>query len=302
MLAFAPAGASEFRALPPEEGGAVLAASDDFTSELSPADLSIRLRRADGGNLDDLRALYRSATLAWTPAEEARLAAMVARAQARLEALAGWLPEEIGFIKTSEAADGGFPHTRGAAIIWGPALPESEGQLDFIFYHELWHVLSRHNAARRDEMYALIGFEPCASMAWPAALRKGRLTNPDAPRDMHVIPYQDGLYLMPRLMTTGRYDAARPQFGDYLLPQFVVTTRDAQGRCAPAADGAILDSRTAAPFVFAAAGANTSYIIHPEEILADNFAQLMIGRADAPNPEVQARLAEWLGYRAPAAD
>jgi hypothetical protein len=33
-------------------------------------------------------------------------------------------------------------------------------------------------------------------------------------------------------------------------------------------------------------GRNTEYIIHPEEILADNFAMLVMGDQNVPSPEI----------------
>ena len=33
-------------------------------------------------------------------------------------------------------------------------------------------------------------------------------------------------------------------------------------------------------------GKNTSYVINPEEIMADNFAYTLIGKKDLPNPEI----------------
>ena len=33
-------------------------------------------------------------------------------------------------------------------------------------------------------------------------------------------------------------------------------------------------------------GLNTKYIIHPEEILADNFVILVQGKTDIPSPEI----------------
>ena len=38
-------------------------------------------------------------------------------------------------------------------------------------------------------------------------------------------------------------------------------------------------------------GRNTDYVIHPEEILADNFEYLLIGRPNLPSPDIQRRLA-----------
>ena len=42
-------------------------------------------------------------------------------------------------------------------------------------------------------------------------------------------------------------------------------------------------------------GRNTDYIIHPEEILADNFKLLLVGKADVSSPDVLRRLRAVLG-------
>jgi hypothetical protein len=47
--------------------------------------------------------------------------------------------------------------------------------------------------------------------------------------------------------------------------------------------------------LFATIGRNTGYIIHPDEILADNAGLLAYPRRDPPSPELLARLAELLG-------
>jgi hypothetical protein len=44
-------------------------------------------------------------------------------------------------------------------------------------------------------------------------------------------------------------------------------------------------------------GQNTSYLIHPEEILADNFALLVLGMEDVPSPEILKRIRAILGQR-----
>jgi hypothetical protein len=46
-------------------------------------------------------------------------------------------------------------------------------------------------------------------------------------------------------------------------------------------------------------GRNTNYIIHPEEILADNFALLVLGEQKVPSPEIPQRMKEVL-MRKPA--
>ena len=46
-------------------------------------------------------------------------------------------------------------------------------------------------------------------------------------------------------------------------------------------------------------GNNTDYIIHPEEILADNFALLVLGEHNMPSPEIPQKMREIL-LRKPA--
>jgi hypothetical protein len=44
-------------------------------------------------------------------------------------------------------------------------------------------------------------------------------------------------------------------------------------------------------------GRNTNYIIHPEEILAENFALLMMDKHDVPSPEILKKMQDVLGRK-----
>ncbi|HWA01458.1 MAG TPA: hypothetical protein VG841_14195 [Caulobacterales bacterium] len=293
LSACAPARGAEFVLATPEQGAAALTADDDFMRALSPADLALRLKR-DGGALADLRALYRSSTLAWSDAERGRLAAALARHQSQFAALARWLPETVYLAKNSEGVDGGLPHTRGATIFFGPNLPNDDVELDKVLVHELFHVLSRRNAAQHDALYALIGFQHCASVAMPEELKARLLTNPDAPTIEWVAPGPDeGAFMAPVLtVDPPHFTPAKPHFMQYLGVHFYAFTRDAAGACSIGAQ--IEPQRVLAPLT-ASAGRNTGYVIHPEEILADNFEQMLTGRTDEPDPWVYQRLAAFLG-------
>lgn len=279
------------------EGAATFSADDEFTAVLTPADLSIRVRRV-GATMAELRAVYTEAPRAWSQAERARLEAMFARRAGQLTRLEHLLPARVLLMKSSGAADTALPHTRGAMINMGPALPADDSALDSLFFHELFHVLSRHNSARHDEMYALVGFEPCPLLL-PDDVRARTITNPDAPLLLHAAPFgAGGRMLAPVLFAEpALYDAAHPGFSDYFNLRFLAFERTSAGCAAVMADGAPLavPPQEAMAALYAAAGRNTDYVLHPEELLADNFAQLMMDRTDAPSPEVQARLAAWLG-------
>lgn len=281
-----------------EQGAAALSADDEFMAVVTAADIAIRVRRA-GAAKEELRQVYAEAPRAWTSAETARLSAMLTRHAARLDQLARWLPPSVLLIKSSGAADTGLPHTRGAAINLGVALPDDDAELDSLFFHELFHVLSRHNAARHDEMYAIVGFERC-EIALPDALRAQTITNPDAPLVRHAAPLSaPGRLVAPVLFANPPvFDPAHPDFGHYFQLRFLIADRGANGGCAlDLAEGepVALPASEAVAAIHAVAGRNTDYVLHPEELLADNFSQAMMGRADAPDPQVQVRLMQFLG-------
>jgi hypothetical protein len=297
----APAAALEVTPATPAQAVAIVTAQDEVIQAMTPADLSIRLH--GGTSREALLRQYAAAVEPWSDAESARLTAMVARHRAQLDAIARWLPDQVLLIKNTRDIDGGLPHTRANAILFGPNLPTSDAELDELFLHELWHVLSRHNAARHDEIYALIGFQPCTSVALPDDLRARLVTNPDAPLTRWGVATRaqgHAILLAPLLVAEPAvYDPAHPGFTDYFALRFIGLTRHADGSCAPYAAVPFIAPDAAMPALFAAAGHNTDYVLHPEELLADNFAQLMTAKPNVPDPQVQARLAHWLGIEAP---
>jgi hypothetical protein len=293
-----PAQPQHFIIATPAQAAPIFTADDEFMAVVTPADISIRTRSAEGTRADLVRT-YAGAFEPWTDAETARLEAMLARRGAQLESIARWLPESVLMVKSNGAADTSLPHTRGNAINMGQQLPATDDGLDGLFFHELFHVLSRRNAARHDEMYAIVGFVPC-SVDLPANVRDQTVTNPDAPLlRWATAPDAAGRSIVPVLFgNPPRWDPAQPQFNRYFNLRFLQATTNAAGQCAVTIEnGQPVDipGDQAVPAIHAVAGANTNYVLHAEELLADNFSQLMMGRADAPNPEVQARLAAFLG-------
>ena len=295
--AAAPEGAV-FTLATPEEGAAVLRTPDAYLNAVSPADLSIWLRRSDdGATAADLGEHLAANARAWNATERARLDAMLTRISPRLRPLEAWLPPRILIAAVTREAAQDADFTRGATIFLAGLQP-TEAALDERFFHEVFHLLSRHNPDRRDDLYAVIGFAPCRPMALPGALRARLLTNPDAPDIEHAAPIsaEDPTLLTTPLLLASppRYDTSRPAFFDYLRLRFIPLRRDASGGCAPTADVTLTQAQLF-DAVAQGAGRNTQYALHPEEILADNFAQMMMGRRDAPNPEVYDRLSAVLG-------
>lgn len=283
------------------EGAAIASANDEVVRAWTPADINVRTQ--GGASRENLRRRYAAGVEAWSASDRARLTAMLARHQAQLNSIARWLPREVLLIRNSDAIEGGLPHTRANAILFGDHLPAQDAALDSLFMHELWHVLSRHNASRHDQLYALIGFQPCRRVTLPASLRARLLTNPDAPITRWGVPSAAqgaNVLIAPLLLAEPAvYDAHHPQFTHYLGLRYIGLRRAADGSCTPYQAVPFIDPDAAVAAIYAVAGHNTEYTLHPEELLADNFEQLMMAKPNVPDPQVQARLAAWLGITPP---
>lgn len=288
-----PAAAVEFAFATPEQGAAVLTQRDDFMAAVTPLDLAIRLQRNDDLSVDALADLYAANTLDWSPEERARLQASIERVAPRLALYQHLLPARMLLIKSTRRVDAGFAFTRGDDIVMGAGLPDDDARLDSLLAHEVFHVLSRRNADRRDAIYAAIGFVRCAAVTLPAEIEARRFTNPDAPVIAHVFPLGEGdvgAVSTPVLVSNrAAFDPTEPDMPRYIGVELPTLQRDAAGTCAPAATAVSREETMAA--LRRRTGGNTNYILHAEEIAADNFAQMVTGRADAPDPQVYVRLA-----------
>lgn len=279
----------------PAEASAVFAADDDFMRRVSPADISVRLRQPSGSKAE-LQAVYAAAPQAWSAEERARLEAMIARRGPQTAILSDYLPDRILLVKTDGSADTSLPHTRANAINLGQALNPDDDALDTLFFHELFHVLSRENSARHADMYALIGFRRCAFTP-PPELADAMITNPDAPDVAWGAPLGEDLLVPVLIADPARYDPAQPDFGSYFDLRFYRAEGEGEDCELTLQDGApvAVAPQEAMAAIQAAAGRNTTYVLHPEEILADNFAQAMMGRTgEVPDPQVHAALLSWL--------
>src|SRR5262249_49774814 len=156
----------------------------------------------------------------------------------------------------------------------------------------VFHVLSSHNPPLREALYATIGFKRCPEVALPEALARRKITNPDAPVNEHYATVaHDGrpIEIMPVLISSAeQYDPRRGgNLFSYLQFRLLVLEDD-NGvlRLALTNGQPILLGPNSVPGFHELIGRNTSYIIHPEEILAENFVHLINGRINLPTQRV----------------
>jgi len=278
-----------------EEGTRILGTADDFSQRMSPFDRSLRMRKAGSFSEQEFLAYAGSNVMAWSDAEREGVTAAFRNIQPQLEALSLKLPQVVHIIKTSGLEEGGAAYTRANAIIIPEAIlgapPE---EIERLICHELFHVMSRGNPELREKLYQSIGFEYCGEVPFPAQLLSRKMTNPDAPRNDHCIQVKFGnnsRWAVPILYSdVMTYD---PERGGEILEylQFKIMLVDWPDKAAGAipsklSQGAELLGLSKVSGFFEQVGRNTGYIIHPEEILADNFVLLVRQKSDIPSPAI----------------
>jgi hypothetical protein len=286
-----------------EQGKKILTARDDFVRRMSPFDRAARLKTDREVSEKEYLAFVGKNVLAWTAAEKQKVVASFKGAGPELRSLSLPFPKKVLFIKTTGKEEGGAAYTRANAIVFPKdVLRGPSAGIRKTICHELFHVLSRANPDLRHKLYAAIGFQKCREVAFPSGLASRKITNPDAPKNDHCIRLKvDGMdqWVVPILFSrTEKYDTERGgEFFHYLeFRLLLVERKKGSSSVKPMYDGEnpkLAGLHQVSGF-FEQVGRNTGYIIHPEEILADNFALLVIRQGNLPSPEIIEKMKEIL--------
>jgi hypothetical protein len=275
------------------DGAAALTRRDDYIKGMSPFDRQVRPRTDRDVSEDELLAFMAGNVVPWTDADVKKLTPLIEDLASKAAPWKLKLPPVVLLVKTTGREEGGAAYCRGPAIVLPQNLVGADpARLAKYLPHELFHVLSSHNPKLRDALYATIGFRPSNEVQLPEPLRSRKISNPDAPVIRHYITVtQDGrqMELVPVLYSKKpRYDAAGGANLFAYLTFKLMQVENADGRWRPVlVDGnpVLLDPDDVAGY-HEQIGRNTRYIIHPEEILADNFVFLLDGRIDLPTPRI----------------
>lgn len=263
------------------EGRAVLEASDDFIAALSPFDRAVRLGSADGASAEAFLARVGEGAAEWTDPDRQAVARALAAVAPPLARFRLPFPERVLLVKTAGGTEGNAAFTRGPAIFLPAGMLRGRGDaVERLLVHELFHVLSRAAPGLRERLYAAIGFVRCGVPVLPPALDARRITNPDAPHNAHCIRVVHGgrpVWGVPILFSEST-DPGRGLFASMRSKLLLVERRDdAPPVALGAGDSVRMIDFEAAEGFFDQVGRNTGYLIHPEEILADNFVLVVLG-------------------------
>lgn len=276
-------------------------ATDGFFEKVTAVEMSIQLKKQISASTDRAALLteytdfLKKDVAAFTP-EESRWVADIWKEVGKTVAKFNkkLLPEEILLVKTKGKHYGdGVYYTRENSIVIPQNELDARNKTEFMatMYHELFHIISRLDHARRDELYGIIGFKPIGrSLVVPEELRSKIFFNPDGVDYAQVIKLKSAqdqdVMAVPVIFsnTAGGFTPKKNSFFSYLdFALFQVKQRpDGSWHLVTNPDGtSTIDLKQFHDTFFGQIGDNTQYIIHPDEVLADNFSFLMAIQNDA---------------------
>ena len=274
------------------EGQDILAKKDRFLTTLSPFDRQSRLEAAAPVDEAQFVAFLRSNVRPWNEVEKAHILSVFEKLWPKLVTFHLPLPKSIWLVKTTGREEGNAAYCRQLAIV----LPQDKVSMDAaalerLLTHELFHILTAQDADFRQKCYALIGFQVVEPIPLPEPLLARKITNPDGPLPDAIIEIMtEGkkCSAVPVLYSEQPFDPARGgPFFKYLTFRLLAVEKSGQTWRAVEQNGApqlLVPTKT--PDFTRQIGANTGYIIHPDEILAENFVHLVFQTPQLRTPQI----------------
>ncbi|MCB0431011.1 MAG: hypothetical protein H6585_08935 [Flavobacteriales bacterium] len=269
-----------------QEAIRMLTTEDAFTEKWSAFDIQSRMHDPSATR-KDLFGFIAGQVIPWSDPEKQLVTEVIQKTQQTLadnHMNIPW-PDDIYFIITTAEEEGGAGgYTRSNYIVLKQELISGLSQdVAHTITHELFHVLSRNNPELRKKLYSLIGFEVGPELTYPESLKDRRITNPDAPQsDSYITLQKDGQNIRCQMILYANKPYEGGSFFQYLKPGFLVVEGD-QPHAVMQEGAPLIYSLNDVSGFFEQVGNNTQYIIHPEEILADNFSLMITGEANMPS-------------------
>jgi hypothetical protein len=276
-----------------QEGRRVLADDDEWMHATSAFQRRAVMQRDQPVTLDEFKRWNADAVRPWNEEQRMRWRAALESLAPAFNALRIPLPAEVLLVRTNGQESAGVPYTRAHAVVLAgaggiPGLDDAS-----LLAHELWHVASRHARALATRLYAEIGFEPVPLLEFPPAWAEIRLANPDAPDNRHAmrLTLNGRETLLTPVLVAARTELKPGQTFFSVMDERLLEIEPAGSRSrAVMHEGVPVWHSLASTTAFVERlGGNTGYVIHPEEVMADNVA-LLVNQRPARNPALIERL------------
>jgi len=202
------------------------------------------------------------------------------------------LQDTLFLIKTTGQEEFGAFYTNQKAIVIPKVelkflkLQSRKSKMENIIVHEFFHIYSRYNIAKREELYSMIGFKRVDNLVIPDQLDQSRITNPDFYDLNYVISLEDtgkGIkrdYVMLLVSKYPKYDGIKNFIGlfstvlGYLEVQFHFVDKNGNVEVAQTEIGNDVYDKT---------GKISGYSLGIDEILAEAFRVLITVNSEDKN-------------------
>lgn len=268
-----------------ESAAKVLAREDDYIMNLSQFDYASKFKSQSSLNEDERYEFYKQASSEWSDKEKDKVLKAVCFLLRNTKSLDLNKPDKLNFIKTNGYEEGGAAYTRGQYIIITEDDIEnlSDDAMNYVVAHEFFHMYSRYNKDMKKDFYKLINFEEVLGVNLPSEIENLRITNPDAPITNYFIEcgYKGKNYkFIPIIYANREFDIEFSNtFFDYLEdPLLAVEIKDDIANPIYVDGKVLIVEKSETDNFYKQTGENTYYSLHPEEIMADNFALYVTGK------------------------
>lgn len=278
---------------PSEEEAKQIITSDDkedYFERINQMDIKIQMQDDSDQqiSIEDYKSFLESDITSFTDSERSRLKGLLDECNASFYRQKIKINlDKIAIIKTKGKTYGpqAFFTREHAIMVPATQLKISDNALKSVLLHEIFHIMSRYDRVLKTKAYALIGFEPLpfAYNVQNKNLNDRILLNPDGLSNDFGIKLENGkgAYLWGVPLLHARHPGYRTDITNYFeYINFEVYRLDEKRKLLTSLPN--LSNDVPAEYFnnfFAKISDNTDYIIHPDEIMADNF-MLMIKAYD----------------------
>lgn len=266
----------------------VLWNSDPYLHQMTPLDRQIRTDKVGTDehiSVEEFSIYLAQQVLPWSPEEIEAVTKAFLELEPKLEKYDLIYPECIRLIKTNGLDDvrGCSGYCRRNAITMSQKVVTNimtNHEDDDFFPHEMFHIASQNDPAKRYKLYEQIGFFHCREeIELPKQLLDIKITNPDAPRlDVFINVTYNGQVVSAMPLIFYNKDGPDSFFKRLYIKLIIITFDETVGKhvcLLDNDDNPTLFSVEDVPDFFTQTG-ESNYFFHPEEILATRFADMIL--------------------------
>lgn len=280
-----------FRFANTEEASKLVGADDSFTLGWSDFDIISRLQNPNGTR-EDLLAFRQREVREWTEEEKQLILQDMLELNKiiRAEGYELPFPKEVILVKSTmkdEGNAGGYTQSNWIALSANYLERAGDDNRRKLLLHELSHILTRNSFSYKQKLYSALGFNVVPEgLAYPEFLVKRRISNPDIAAYDSYGPFKiNGKTENCAMYLYTDRDWDKGEFFEYVRIAFVPYDDDLKPKTDAQGKVIIYDISEVEDFT-ERVGKNTNYIIHPEEILAENFVLAFLNKTEVPTPRL----------------